>query len=207
MTDVVTTSALPVRRRDRQLEETRRDLAFAAFELARRRGLANVRVPEIARAAGVSTRTFNNYFASKEQAIVWPAGRRAALMAATLRARPAAEPLADALVATMTDESRSAAPDLMPARWLRDFRALVVREPALQGEYLVVAATAERDLGAAIADRAPARGLLYARVLAAMVVAAERAAVMHWMATRSGMLPETVRTAVAQAVAGIEPER
>ncbi len=67
--------------------------ALAAFELARERGLANVRVPEIARAAGVSTRTFNNYFASKERAIAWLAGRHAAEMASALQGRPADEPL------------------------------------------------------------------------------------------------------------------
>ena len=49
-------------RRERQREETRRDLAIMALELASARGLANVRVPDIAAAAGVSTRTFNNYF-------------------------------------------------------------------------------------------------------------------------------------------------
>jgi hypothetical protein len=49
----------------------------------------------------------------------------------------------------------------------------------------------------------PAGGLLRARVLAAMVAGAERAAVMYWMETRSGSLAGTVRRAVEQAVAGI----
>jgi AcrR family transcriptional regulator len=203
MADVAVNSDPPVRRRDRQREETRRDLALAAFELARERGLANVRVPEIALAAGVSTRTFNNYFASKEQAIAWPAGQHAAGMAMALRGRPAGEPLGEALVAVVTGQYRPPREDGLPPHWLRDFRSLVAREPALHGEYLTAMAEAERELADAIAARMPAGELLRARVLAAMVAGAERAAVRYWMATRSGSLSETVRQAVEQAVAGI----
>lgn len=192
-----------VRRRDWQREETRRDLALAAFELTRERGLANVRVPEIARVAGVSTRTFNNYFASKEQAVAWLAGRHADGMASALRGRPAGQPLEEALVAVVTDQYRPGRQDGLPPHWLRDFRSLVAREPALHGEYLAAMAAAERELGDAIAARMPAGGLLRARVLAAMVAGAERAAVMYWMAARSGSLAGTVRQAIEQAVAGI----
>jgi AcrR family transcriptional regulator len=68
----------PMRRRDWQKEQTRLDLALAAFELAKAEGLAKVRVPQIAEVVGVSTRTFNNYFSSKEAAIVWPTTLRMA---------------------------------------------------------------------------------------------------------------------------------
>jgi AcrR family transcriptional regulator len=147
--------------------------ALAAFELARERGLANVRVPEIARAAGVSTRTFNNYFASKERAIAWPAGRHAAGMALALRGRPADEPPAEALVEVVAGRYRPVCDDARPTHWLRDFRSLVACEPALHGEYLTAMAVAERELAGAIAARMPAGGLLRARVLAAMVAGAE----------------------------------
>ena len=85
-----------VRRRELQKEQTRLVLALAAFDLAREHGLANVRIPQIAAAVGVSPRTFNNYFPSKEAAIVWPSTVRGARMAADLADRPAGEPLADA---------------------------------------------------------------------------------------------------------------
>ena len=58
---------------------------MAAFQLAISHGLANVRVPDIAAAVGVSPRTFNNYFHSKEEAIVWPAAQHAASVATRLR--------------------------------------------------------------------------------------------------------------------------
>lgn len=50
---------------------TRPELARAAFRLAIERGPANVQVGDIAAEAGVSPHTFNNYFSSKEAAIIW----------------------------------------------------------------------------------------------------------------------------------------
>ena len=197
---------LPARRRDQQKEQTRLDLALAAFELAREHGLASVRVPQIAAATGVSPRTFNNYFASKEAAIVWPTTRRAARLAANLDGRPAEEPLADALaaaVASMYDQDEM---DGLPSGWLRDFRALVAKEPALHGEYLKAAAAVETALASAIARRTGAEeDQLEPQILAAVVAGAERAAVRYWarQANPSSTLPDVVRTAVGMAVRGM----
>jgi AcrR family transcriptional regulator len=190
-------------RRELYKEQTRLDLALAAFELAKSEGLAAVRVPQIAAAVCVSPRTFNNYFAGKEQAIAWLAGRHAAGMATALRERPVDEPLRASLVEAVLGQYRPAREDGLPPHWLRDFRALVAREPALYGEYLTAVSSAERDLGDAITERVALFGPLQARVLAAMVAGAERAAVMYWMQTRAGPLTATVRVAVEQAVAGI----
>ncbi len=196
----------PARRRDQQKEQTRLDLALAAFDLAREHGLAGVRVPQIAAATGVSPRTFNNYFASKEAAIVWPTTRRATRLAANLAGRPAEEPLADALaaaVASMYDQDEM---DGLPSGWLRDFRALVAKEPALHGEYLKAAAAAEAALAGAIARRTGAEeDQLEPQVLAAVVAGAERAAVRYWVrqAESSSTLTDVVRTAVGMAVRGM----
>jgi MftR C-terminal domain len=124
-------------------------------------------------------------------------------MAASLRGRPASEPLGEALLEVVDAQYRPPRDRGLPPHWLRDFRALVAREPALHGEYLKVMAAAEQELAGAIAARMPAGGLLRARVLAAMVTGAERAAVMQWMQSRSGSLAGTVRQAVGLAVAGI----
>jgi AcrR family transcriptional regulator len=194
------------RRRDRQREETRRDLALAAFDLATTHGLANVRVPDIAAAAGVSTRTFNNYFSSKEEAITWPAKQRASHQAVDLLNRPADEPLADALLATITGRYGNPPDDGLPPNWLRGFRALVAAEPSLHGEYLKASDAAERALTEAIASRLQTDGHeIRAQVIAAMVVGAERAAVLHWIRQPGKQEPlvETVRAAVQYAVAGL----
>jgi AcrR family transcriptional regulator len=195
----------PFRRRDMQKEQTRLDLALAAFELAKAHGLANVRVPQIAAAAGVSPRTFNNYFASKEAAIVWPTTLRGARMAEHLAGRPAGELLADALVATVADLYEPGEPDHIPAGWLQEFRAMVGAEPSLHGEYLKAAAASERALAASIARRTGAdQADLRPLVLAAVVVAAERAAILQWFrqAGTPGQLVDMVRAAVGLAVRG-----
>jgi len=203
MTASLDTAPRP-RRRDQQRDETRWDLALAAFALATSHGLADVRVPDIAAAVGVSPRTFNNYFHSKEEAIVWPAGQHAASVASRLRERPAGEPLGDALVAAVVGLYGPTAGARLPANWLQDLRDLVAAEPSLHGEYLRAAATAERALADAVAARTGgAAGQLRARVVAGMVVGAERAAVMHWMQTHDGPLVDSVRAAVRLATAGL----
>jgi AcrR family transcriptional regulator len=198
----------PVRRRDLQKDQTRLDLALAAFELARQHGLAAVRVPQIAAATGVSTRTFNNYFPSKEAAIAWPATLRGGLLAAGLAARPAAEPLADALAEAAASMYQHDEMDGLPPGWLHDFRAMVAVEPALHGEYLKAASTVEATLAAAIARRlGVADDQLEPQVLAAVVAGAERAGVLYWArhAQGSATLEDTVRAAVRMAVRGLAP--
>jgi AcrR family transcriptional regulator len=197
---------LPARRRDQQKEQTRLDLALAAFDLAREHGLAGVRIPQIAAATGVSPRTFNNYFASKEAAIVWPTTRRASRLAANLDDRPPEEPLADALAAAVASMYEQDDMDGLPSGWLRDFRTLVAKEPALHGEYLKAAGAVEVALAGAIARRTGAEaGQLEPQVLAAVVAGAERAAVLYWVrqASASSPLTDVVRTAVGMAVRGM----
>src|SRR3984885_10550010 len=143
----------PMRRRDWQKEQTRLDLALAAFELAKAEGLAKVRVPQIAEVVGVSTRTFNNYFSSKEAAIVWPSTLRGARLAGDLAARPAGELLADALVSAGGNLYGPAGQEGLPEGWLAGFRSLVAAEPALHGEYLKAQTAGERALAEVIAAR------------------------------------------------------
>ncbi len=198
----------PGRRRAQQKDQTRLDLALAAFELARKHGLAGVRVPQIAAATGVSPRTFNNYFPSKEAAIAWPATRRGTVLAASLDGRPAQEPLADALAEAAASLYQQDELEGLPAGWLRDFRALVAAEPALHGEYLKAASTAETILAAAIARRlGAAEDELEPQVLAAVATGAERAAVRYWArhAQGPGTLEDTVRAAVGLALRGMVP--
>jgi AcrR family transcriptional regulator len=192
-----------VSRRDQQKEQTRLDLALAAFELAQTEGLAGVRVPQVAAAVGVSPRTFNNYFPSKEAAIVWPTTFRAAQLASHLADRPADEPLAEAIVAAVTSMYGQDETDALPSGWLSGLRTLVASEPALHGEYLKAAAAAEAALADAIARRTGAEpGQLEPMVLAAVTTGAERAAVLYWarQAQPPAPLADVVRAAVDMAI-------
>ena len=165
-----------------------------------------MRVPQIAEAVGVSTRTFNNYFPSKEAAIVWPTTLRSARLASDLAGRPAGESLADALVEVVAGLYGPGGQEGLPENWLDGFRTLVAAEPALHGEYLKAQAAGERALAEMIARRTGAtESDLEPLLLAGVVIAAERAAVLHWFrqAGPSTPLAELVRTAIAMAVGGM----
>src|ERR671930_1848669 len=85
--------------RERKKQATREALRVAALRLALERGPENVRVDDIAEAAGVSPRTYNNYFSSREQAIVAAVtAERESRIAAAVAARPADVSRADAVI-------------------------------------------------------------------------------------------------------------
>src|SRR3954463_2874913 len=92
-------------RREAKKRATRDARSAAALRLALEHGPQNVRVDDIAEAAGVSPRTYNNYFSSREQAIVAAiAAERALRVGAALRARPTDEPLAEAVVEAVVEQ-------------------------------------------------------------------------------------------------------
>jgi len=76
---------------------------MAALRLAVERGLENVTVEDITAGAGVSLRTFGNYFSSKYEAICAIGTDRARRIGATLLARPAGEPLWDAIAGALRE--------------------------------------------------------------------------------------------------------
>src|SRR5437764_6562794 len=117
--------------RARKKQATREALREAALRLALEHGPENVRVDDIAEAAGVSPRTYNNYFASREQAIVAAiAAERALRVGAALRARPADEPLADAVVTAVLEQYGA---DGEPAG---DALLLITSTPGLRAEFV-----------------------------------------------------------------------
>jgi AcrR family transcriptional regulator len=79
--------------RERKKLGTRWALSDAALELALERGLENVTREDIANRAGVSLRTFNNYFTGKYEAVAFRQLDRTRQSLAIFRDRPADEPL------------------------------------------------------------------------------------------------------------------
>ena len=167
--------------RERKKAATRRALGIAAMHLAVRRGLDNVLVEDIAAEAGVSTRTFNNYFASKYEAICALAMERGTLIGVALRNRPAAEPLMEAITSAVLYPyaGNERTPD---QEWIEGVR-LVVRSPALQGEYLRTQYAAQQLLAQAIADRigADQETDMFPAVMAGAVAAAMQVALERWL--------------------------
>jgi AcrR family transcriptional regulator len=189
--------------RERKKLATREALSLAAVRLALERGLEKVRVDDIAAAAGVSPRTYNNYFSSREEAICAVAAERARRVGEGLRSRPADEPLGEAIIRTMVDRyAGMGEPD-------KDMIRLIVSSRALRGEFLKAVAARERDLAEAIAERTgtdPVRDM-YPRLVAAVVRAVGETA-METYAHADPPVPytELLRRGLADVAAGL-PER
>jgi AcrR family transcriptional regulator len=162
--------------RERKKIATREAISAAALRLALEHGPENVRVDDIAEAAGVSPRTYNNYFSSREEAIVAAiAAERALRVGAALRARPADEPLAEAVVEALVEQYGA---DGEPAG---DALLLITSAPGLRAEFVDTVAAIEQPLASAIAARTGSSDTLATTVLAAAVSAAARVAVERWV--------------------------
>ncbi|WP_255954773.1 TetR/AcrR family transcriptional regulator [Streptomyces odontomachi] len=161
--------------RERKKAATREALHDAAVRLAAERGVENLTVEAIADAATVSRRTFSNYFASKEQALMHRDRASIARLVEHVRARPAHETPATALVHAA--EQLAAGHTTDPVREERYWE--LRRHPALLAEIVATYAAAEQDLAEAVARRLPAGGPtdpLRARVIASTFLATLRVA-------------------------------
>jgi AcrR family transcriptional regulator len=185
--------------RERKKMETRREIGAAAMRLAMERGLENVTVEDIATAANVSPRTFNNYFASKLEAISALNIDRAVRIGATLCQRPAAEPLWDAITAAVLEHYEAVQ---SPRGMWREGMRRVLLSPAMRGEYLKMNAAAQRALAAAIAERTglDADRDMLPIVLAGAVTTASQLAVRRWFDADP---PEELRPLIAEALSAL----
>jgi AcrR family transcriptional regulator len=190
--------------RERKKQATRKALRDAALRLALECGPDNVRVDDIAEAAGVSPRTYNNYFSSRQQAIVAAVtAERETRVAEAVAARPATVRLADAVTEAIVEQYTD--PGSHDPRAL----LLLTTSPALRDAFLGTAARIEDPLTAVIAERTGDTGQHSARVLSASAAAAVRVALQQWvqpaaesraasdLVIPSGSLQDLLRTALA----------
>lgn len=161
--------------RERKKAETRQALSRAALRLAERLGPDGVTVEAIAERAGVSPRTFFNYFSSKDDAIAGVSTDEPSELLEHLVARPDAEDpgeaLREALRTTASSLEGQAADWASRNRLVQRFPQLAVRRAArlTEVERSVVVEVARRmDLDP---DRDLAPGVLVAATLGAARVA------------------------------------
>lgn len=197
--------------RDRKKLATRRALQWAALDLIAERGYAHVTVEEIAAAAGVSTRTFFNYFPSKEAAVVGEDPELFDQVRASLLARPPGETAFEAVRAVLCQQAARVAADASedphggyrdPTEWSRRMRA-VHSDPHLRAAFVAHMATFERVIVESVAARLgtdPGRDP-YPAVLAAAAMAAARIAVMYWSKSGAAGTPERLTDAAFAALA------
>lgn len=194
--------------RERKKQETRIALSWAAIRLTIERGFDNVRVEDIAELAGVSPRTFNNYFSSKGEAIAARHVERCRAIAEALRERPATEPLWDAIEHATADRfalGQTASGESDP-QWVAGVR-LMSSEPSLQVEFLRAGAIAEAELATAIAERTGTDAVhdLYPRLVAGAVGTAIRSVTeVFWARTeQQTAIAPLMREAYRQFAAGL----
>jgi AcrR family transcriptional regulator len=176
-------------RRDRKKRATRRALRDAALELVASRGFAHVTVEDIAQAADVATRTFFNYFPSKESAVIGADPERIEQLGTNLLARPAEETPLEALGAVLIDYAANLDEDLDDLggegkkAWFQRF-CIVRADPELLGAYAAHMAENERGLSIAMAERLGSDPYHdpYPALVTATALAAVRVAAMYWSA-------------------------
>jgi AcrR family transcriptional regulator len=185
--------------RERKKQATREALRLAAARLAVLKGWEQVRVEDIAAEAGVSTRTFNNYFASKEAALLATAHDRATRMQAALIARPAEEPLWPAVINAVVHSFTTETVDLRQAR-------RITPTPTLAAEQLKAIAVIEQALADGVARRigTDIEQDIYPRLVAGAAISATRVALEHWLRTESDpAFPPVLRDALERIAAGL----
>jgi AcrR family transcriptional regulator len=196
-------------RRDRKKAATRAALSAAAMKLATENGVDHVTAEAIANAADVAPRTFHNYFSSKEEAIVASLLDQAQGFADLLRARPAEEPMWDALrgaVRTLFDMQETQI-ELLSCQI-----HLINSNPSLLPHAAAAFAQVDRVLASAVADRTGTdiEHDMYPRLQAAAAVAAMKTAMYLWtqgLSTSASMADLAVE-ALDQVRAGVpEPVR
>jgi AcrR family transcriptional regulator len=195
--------------RERKKLDTRRALSDAALKLAFENGVESLTREAIADLAGVSLRTFNNYFNGKYEALAYRQTERLRRSIAVLRERPADEPLwtsiAEAVIAPLEEDFREATGEesAIPSRAeLAEIRKLLMRPEIrdastkeLFDEWLEV--VAERT------GTDPERDL-YPRLVAAVVRAVGDAATETYVRSEPPVaITELIRAGFAHVAAGL----
>jgi AcrR family transcriptional regulator len=200
--------------RERKKLDTRRALSDAALQLMFERGIDKVTREAIAGLAGVSLRTFSNYFTGKYEALAYRQTERMRRSIAALRRRPAGEPLWTSITEAVMEPLEEDFSDMkgdenrVPSRTeLVEIRKLLLSAEirnAVSGELFT-------EWMVAIAERTgtdPARDM-YPRLVAAVVRAVGDAAMETYARADPPVAVTTLlRSAFADVAAGLpEPRR
>jgi AcrR family transcriptional regulator len=172
------TSAAPLGLRERKKRQTRERIRREAYRLFAEHGYEETTVERIAEAAEVSPSTFFRYFPSKEDVVIQDEYDPA--LAAALRARPADEPIVDAILNSLRgplgDVFRQDHDDLL----LRT--RITFTDPAIRARSVAEQQRSEEAIAAVIAERTgrPATDL-DVKCAAAAIIAVFTTLVHHWV--------------------------
>ena len=195
--------------RERKKAETRRALSDAALQVVFERGMDNVTREAIAERAGVSLRTFNNYFAGKYEAIAYRQLERMRRALSAFRSCPSDVPLWTAITESVLEPLLAEmGEDYAPTR--KQLDQLVELSMAIEVRN-ALANNLMAEWIAAIAERTgtdPVRDM-YPRLVAASSRAVAEAAMDTYIASDPPVpIVGLMRRGFADVAAGLpEPQR
>lgn len=187
---------------ERRREATRYEIAEAAAVLFSEQGYEATTVDDIARAAGISLRTFYRYCPAKEDALTPVLTAGVATLVEQLALRPAAEPLTEATQAAFTTATAGARYE-EPGQTVRLIQVMS-RVPAIRLRWLAAARGMQDRLVPVLAARTGREeSALETRLLAAVLIDAVTVALEHW-AAEDGRDPLPTVSARALALLRLE---
>jgi AcrR family transcriptional regulator len=186
--------------RERKRKQTRRELISAAMRLFQEKGYEETRVAEIASAAGVSTKTFFNYFASKDEVLFPHLSRRIDAAVALIDQRGPDDRMADLLIAAMQHMLADALTEEVDGGLAAVRLPMIMSVPAVQAatlhRYFLAETQLARVLHGAYSDTLDAAAA--AAVIGSVMGAAIAAALV---CLQDGGTAEQLRAAVESAIA------
>ena len=194
LSDRVTSAGPRASLRERKKLATRRSLRRVALDLVAERGFTHVTVDDIAEAADVSTRTFFNYFPSKEAALFGADPGRVNALRERVAHHAPGEPVLDVLRLVMVSDAQQVADELSelgggPGGWLRRMKEARA-DPQLRAAQASQMAMTERAVTEGLAERLgtdPEQDP-YPGLLAATAAGVFRASMTFW-ASSGGIVP------------------
>ncbi|MBT2548488.1 TetR/AcrR family transcriptional regulator [Arthrobacter sp. ISL-65] len=170
----------PLSRRELNKAATRQAITGSTLALLRRHGPGNFTVEDIAEAAGISRRTFFNYFSSTEAAIASVTNGFLDSALEQFRRRPADEPILESARAALVELA-----DPMTVAPLAELFGLTQGNPLMARSELEAWDHCTEQIVAAARERSPQGpgtdpDELYVRALAGSVVSCGKAAMDVW---------------------------
>ncbi|MBA8822982.1 AcrR family transcriptional regulator [Saccharopolyspora lacisalsi] len=187
--------------RERKKQATRHALQRAALRLATAHGVEQVTVEAISEDAGVSTRTFFNYFGSKEEALVGDGTGLQRRVRAALEAAPD-QPLLPILRRAL-HEAAADVVDMREDMLLR--KQLLSDNPALLPQHMANFAAGERAIAEAVAEHlgADSEHELRPKLVAATFTMVARVVFQHWHGSSDSELAALIDEAFDRLEGGL----
>ncbi len=170
----------PLGRREQNKIDTHRAIADAAFDLARSVGPGAFTVDQIAERAGVSRRTFFNYFHSAEEALTVRTDGFLELAIEVFATLPQDEPVFDSMIRCFTETTR-----MEGLSQHGELFRMAAGNPELLRAQLHSWERAEVRIVEALSGRlGPSASNLYLTAVVGCVLSCTRAALQDWAADR-----------------------